>query len=112
MTKQKEREFLENTLFQLLNILRERTHKKYVADFGMYRKRVETACAAEQAYRELDLGEEQREVIEQVLETRSDAQDCELTLTYVAGLLDGILFLRTAGFLDLYMEDYREQESA
>ena len=110
--KQKEREVLENTLFQLMNTLRERTHKKYVADYGTYRKRVETACAAEQEYRDLNLEEGQREVIERVLDARSDAQDCELTLTYVAGLLDSILFLRTAGFLDLYMEDYRERDSA
>ena len=110
--KQDERKVLEDTVFQLMNALRERTHKKYVAGYGPYRKRVETACRAEQEYRAMGLEEDRRKVMDHVLETRSEVEDCELTLTYVAGILDSLLILRAAGFLDLYMREDEEPFSA
>ena len=109
--KQEERRTLENTVVQLLNVLREQSHGKYVAGCERYKRQVEAACEAEREYLDLDLAEGQREVIEHLLQSRSDAEDCELTLTYVAGLLDSLMFLRSAGFLDLYVED-EEKESA
>ena len=57
---------------------------------------------------ELPLTEEQKEVIERMLEKRMEANECELTLTYIAGILDGISYLRDAGFLDMYVVDSEE----
>ena len=53
----------------------------------------------------MSLTAEQRTLIDDMLEKRMDAAGCELTLTYMSGLLDGIVFLRDSGFLDMYMMD-------
>lgn len=69
---------------------------------------MEAVCEADKQYVNLPLTEEQKEVIEKMLEKRMEANECELTLTYAAGILDGIMYLRNTGFLDLYVVDSEE----
>ena len=103
--KQEEKALIEDVVFHVLNVLRERSYAKYVLGQELYRKKVEIACEWNDRYEQMELADEQREIIEHMLQARSDAADCELTLTYMAGLLDGVMFLRRAGLLDLYMEE-------
>lgn len=101
--KQTEKTKLEDTLLQLAAKFREQAFCRYVKDWPEYRRLLEISCAADRAYYEMELTDQQREQIDEILNSRSDASDCELTLTYVAGVLDGIIFLRDTGFLDMYM---------
>lgn len=103
--KQEEKDRLEDTVFQFLNVLRERSYSKYVLWQDSYREKVDAACRENARYEKLDLTAEQRAVIEEMLQIRSEVTDCELTLTYMAGLLDCLMFLRRSGLMDLYMEE-------
>lgn len=103
--KQEEKAQIEDMVFQILNALRERSYAKYVLGQELYRKKVEIACEQNDRYGRMELTNEQREAIDGMLQARSDAADCELTLTYMAGLLDGMMFLRRTGLMDLYMQD-------
>lgn len=103
--RQEEKGRFEDLTFQVLNALRERSYAKYVLGQERYRKKVDAACEQNDKYEHLELTDEQRAVIDRMLQARSDAADCELTLTYMAGLLDGVMFLRRAGLLDLCMEE-------
>ena len=100
-----EKEKLYDTLLQLGTALREKRAHAYGVGWDMHRKKVEAVCEADKKYMDLPLTEEQKEVIEKMLEKRMEANECELTLTYAAGILDGIMYLRNAGFLDLYVTD-------
>ena len=100
-----EKEKLYDTLLQLGTALREKRAHVYGVGWDMHRKKVEAVCEADKQYVNLPLTEEQKEVIEKMLEKRMEANECELTLTYAAGILDGIMYLRNAGFLDLYVVD-------
>ena len=102
MTKNKK---IENTLFQLMTVLREKQAGIYPFGRDMYKNKMEAACEADHEYIKLDITEEQRTFIDDMLEKRMDASECELTLTYMSGLLDGIVFLRDSGFLDMYLMD-------
>lgn len=101
--KQTEKSTLEDTLLQLAARFREQAFCRYVKDCPEYKRLLEIACEADKAYYEMELTDQQRELIDRLLTSRSDASECELTLTYVAGILDGIIFLRDFGFLDMYM---------
>lgn len=100
-----EKEKLYDTLLQLGTALREKRAHVYGVGWDTHRKKVEAVCEADKQYVNLPLTEEQKEVIEKMLEKRMEANECELTLTYAAGILDGIMYLRNAGFLDLYVVD-------
>ena len=103
-----EKEKLYDTLLQLGTALLEKRAHAYGVGWDMHRKKVEAVCEADKQYMDLPLTEEQKEVIERMLEKRMEANECELTLTYVAGILDGISYLRDAGFLDMYVVDSEE----
>ena len=103
-----EKEKLYDTLLQLGTALREKRAHAYGVGWDTHRKKVEAVCEADKQYMDLPLTEEQKEVIERMLEKRMEANECELTLTYVAGILDGISYLRDAGFLDMYVVDSEE----
>ena len=103
-----EKEKLYDTLLQLGTALREKRAHVYGVGWDMHRKKVEAVCEADKQYMDLLLTEEQKEVIEKMLEKRMEANECELTLTYAAGILDGIMYLRNAGFLDMYVVDSEE----
>jgi len=102
---EKEKMRLDDLLLQIVTLLREKRMETYDFARDIYQNKMEKACAADQMYMKMDLSEEQRSVIDELLELRSDAETCELTITYVAGLLDGIVFLRDVGFLDVYISD-------
>ena len=69
---------------------------------------MEAVCEADKQYMDLPLPEEHKKTIERMLEKRMEANECELTLTYIAGILDGISYLRAVGFLDMYVVDSEE----
>lgn len=96
---------LEGTLFQLATAMREKRARIYPFGRDIYKNKMEIACEADHDYMEMSLTEEQRTLIDDMLEKRMEAAGCELTLTYLSGLLDGIVFLRDSGFLDMYMMD-------
>lgn len=103
-----EKEKLYDTLMQLGTALREKRAHVYGVGWDMQRKKVEAVCEADKQYMDLSLTEEQKAVIERMLEQRMEANECELTLTYATGILDGITYLRNAGFLDMYVMDSEE----
>lgn len=94
---------MEETLLQLAARLREKAFYRYVMDRPGYQERLDIACKAEKSYHDLELTEKQREQVDLLLESREEAEEYELTLTYVAGLLDGIAGLQKLGFLDMYV---------
>ena len=102
------KERLYDTLLQLGTVLREKRAHAYGVGWDMHRKKVEAVCEADKKYMDLLLTNEQKEIIEEMLEKRMEANECELTLTYIAGILDGITYLRDAGFLDLYVVNGEE----
>lgn len=98
-----EKRMMEETLLQLAARLREKAFYRYVMDRPGYQERLDIACKAEKSYHDLELTEKQREQVDLLLESREEAEEYELTLTYVAGLLDGIAGLQKLGFLDMYV---------
>ena len=104
-----EKEKLYDTLLQLGTALREKRAHVYGVGWELHKEKVEAVCEADKQYMDLPLTEEQKEVIERMLEKRMEANECELTLTYAAGILDGIMYLRNAGFLDMYVVDEEEK---
>ena len=107
-----EKEKLYDTLLQLGTALREKRVHVYGVGWDLHKEKVEAVCAADKKYMDLPLPEEQKAVIERMLEKRREANECELTLTFVAGILDGITFLRELGFLDMYIMDAEQEEAA
>ena len=103
-----EKEKLYDTLLQLGTALREKRAHVYGVGWELHKEKVEAVCEADKQYMDLPLTEEQKEVIERMLEKRMEANECELTLTYIAGILDGISYLRAVGFLDMYVVDSEE----
>jgi len=107
---EKEKARLDDTLMQLMTEFRERRVKEHSFAKMIYQEKMEAACAADEDYVLLDLTEEQRQTIDHMLELKFDASVCELTITYVAGLLDGIVFLRDSGFLDMHISDGLDED--
>lgn len=105
-----EKEQMENTLLQLATRFREQAFCRYGKDCPKYEKLLQKACEADQSYYAMELTSQQREQIDALLNSRAEASDCELTLTYIAGLLDGIRMLKESGFLELYVSDENEEE--
>ena len=107
-----EKEKLYDTLLQLGTALREKRVHVYGVGWDLHKEKVEAVCEADKQYMDLPLTEEQKAVIERMLEKRMEANECELTLTYIAGILDGISYLRAAGFLDMYVVDEEKDKAA
>ena len=84
-----EKEKLYDTLLQLGTALREKRVHVYGVGWDLHKEKVEAVCEADKQYMDLPLTEEQKAVIERMLEKRMEANECELTLTYIAGILDG-----------------------
>ncbi|MCI9103021.1 MAG: hypothetical protein HFG47_06920 [Lachnospiraceae bacterium] len=94
-----------DTLMQLMTRCREKAFCKYMKDDPEYKRLLKISCEADKNYSNMDLTPEQREQIDFLLNSRTDAGECELTLTYIAGIMDGITFLRHMGFLDMYVSE-------
>ena len=103
-----EKEKLYGTLLQLGTALREKRVHVYGVGWDLHKEKVEAVCEADKQYMDLPLPEEHKKTIERMLEKRMEANECELTLTYIAGILDGISYLRAVGFLDMYVVDSEE----
>ena len=104
-----EKEKLYDTLLQLGTALREKRVHVYGVGWDLHKEKVEAVCEADKQYMDLPLPEEHKKTIERMLEKRMEANECELTLTYIAGILDGISYLRAAGFLDMYVVDVTDK---
>lgn len=96
---------LGSTLFQLASIFRERAFNRYGKDYPEYRRLLKISCDADRAYYQMELTRDQRKVLDHLLNSRLEASECELTLTYISGFLDGIEFLQRHGFLDAYVSE-------
>lgn len=110
---EKEKMRLEDTLLQLGMIIREKSIQKY--DFGrIYRAKLDESLKAETKYMKMQsqLTEEQEQIIEDMLDFRTEVAGYELTINYLAGLLDGIVFLRDSGLLDMYIMDETNEDAA
>ncbi len=94
-----------STLFQLASVFRERAFKRYGKEYPEYRRLLKISCDADRVYYEMELTEKQRRLLDHLLNSRLEASECELTLTYICGFLDGIEFLQRHGFLDTYVSD-------
>ena len=101
----KEREKLDDTLFQIARAVKETRVPKHKIWEEMRREKVGVACTADDAYMRMALTDVQRETIDRMLELRSEAEACEQTIAYLTGISDGFLFLRSLGFLDMYVMD-------
>ena len=61
----------------------------YGVGWDLHKEKVEAVCEADKKYMDLPLPEEHKETIERMLEKRMEANECELTLTYIAGIWMG-----------------------
>lgn len=93
-------ETMEKTMFCIATAMREQAAMKYVLPYPKRKELMELACTEESRYMEMDLTDEQRQIIDHVLEMREEVSQIDLTMTYLAGMLDSIEFLGQAGFLD------------
>lgn len=95
---------MKKELIELITrMLSELSHKafvEYVADNEDFKELVEKDASLEQAYLALDLRDKQREVVEKLLQSRLDIEQCSLPLMYVAGHINALLLLDKFGFLD------------
>ena len=106
-----ERVLLEDTVLQLAAILREKTFARDVLARESYQRRMKDTYDADRAYMMLELTEQQRKIIDDMLDKRETANGRELAWSYLLGMKDALLFLRRAGFLDMFlMEDSDTKE--
>lgn len=91
---------MEKTMFCIATAMREQAAIKYVLPYPKRKELMELACAEESLYMEMELSDEQRKIIDHILEMREEVSQIDLTMTYLAGMLDSIEFLRNGGFLD------------
>ena len=91
----------ESVLDGIVTILREKAHRKYIVNKLNYKKLTEVACLADKRYLVSEFGEEQREVVDTMMEKQSEACDYELNCTYMAGAIGGIIVLQKLEILDI-----------
>ena len=77
-----EKEKLYDTLLQLGTALREKRVHVYGVGWDLHKEKVEAVCEADKQYMDLPLTEEQKAVIERMLEKRMEANECELTYVH------------------------------
>ena len=105
-----ERELVEETILQLASVLREKTYAKHVLSRESYQKKMQDTCEADRAYMMLDLTDQQRKIIDDMLDKREAASGRELTWSYLMGMLDAVMFLRKTGFLDMFLWEEENEE--
>lgn len=87
----------------ITRMLSELSHKafvEYVADNDDFKRLLKNDESLEREYLALDLRDDQREVIEKLLQSRLDVEQCSLPLMYVADHMNALLALSKLGFLD------------
>lgn len=95
----------KETLMEIANVFRERAVKRYVIPDEEYGRLAKIAEAAENNFLEQETSEDKKELVNQIWRRRSDAEDYAETLLYVSGLMNGIVFLRDMGLLDMIFEE-------
>ena len=103
---------MEDTILQLAAVLREKTYARHVLTRANYKRMMEETCDADRAYLMLDLTDQQKKIIDDMLDKRETATGRELAWSYLLGMMDALLFLRRAGFLDMFLledEDTKEE---
>ena len=108
--KADDRKLVENTILQLATVLREKAYARYVLNREDYQREMEEFCAKDEEYMRLELTEQQRKVIDDMLDRREDATDRELTWSYLVGMLDVLVFLRKTGFLEMVLREDEQTE--
>ena len=86
----------------ITRMLSELSHKafvEYVADNEDFKRLLKNDESLEREYLALDLQDRQREVMEKLLQSRLDIEQCSL-LMYMAGHINALLLLDKFGFLD------------
>jgi len=73
---------------------------EYVADNEDFKRLLKNDESLEREYLALDLQDRQREVLEKLLQSRLDIEQCSLPLMYMAGHINALLLLDKFGFLD------------
>ncbi len=87
----------------ITRMLSELSHKafvEYVADNEDFKRLLKNDESLEREYLALDLQDRQREVMEKLLQSRLDIEQCSLPLMYMAGHINALLLLDKFGFLD------------
>ena len=107
-----ERMLMEDTFLQLATVLREKSLTKHVRWRENYQELMQAACDADRVYMELELTEQQRKIVDDMLDKRETATGRELAWSYVLGMMDATLFLRKNGFLDMFLIEDQDTEAA
>ncbi|MEH2932147.1 DUF6718 family protein [Candidatus Ventrimonas sp. KK005] len=95
----------KETFMEIANVLREKAVKRYVIHDEEYKRLVDIAEAAETCFLDQEASDDKKEQMNQIWRRRSDAEECGQTLLYLAGLMNGISFLRDMGLLDMIFEE-------
>lgn len=95
----------KETFMEIANVLREKAVKRYVIHDEEYKRLVDIAEAAETYFLDQEASDDKKEQMNQIWRRRSDAEECGQTLLYLAGLMNGISFLRDLGLLDMIFEE-------
>lgn len=103
--KMDERLLMEDTVLQLAAVLREKTFARHVLAKENYQRMMEDTCDADRAYMMLDLTDQQRKIVDDMLDKRETVTGRELAWSYLLGMMDVVLFLRRAGFLDMFLTE-------
>lgn len=98
-----ERMLLEDTVLQLAAVLREKTFARDILARESYQRKMQDVYDADQAYMMLELTDQQRKIIDAMLDKRENADGREAAWSYLLGMKDAVLFLRRAGFLDMFL---------
>lgn len=103
--KMDERMLLEDTILQLAAVLRERTFTRDILTRESYQSMMQDTYEADRAYMMLDLTDQQRKIVDDMLDKRETANGRELAWSYLLGMKDAVLFFRRAGFLDMCLSE-------
>lgn len=96
---------MEDILFRLAIVLREKRARLYPYGRDIYKNKRETACEADHEYMGLNITEEQRMLWMTCWNNAWMRPNVSLHGSICPGLLDGIAFLRDFGFLDMYITE-------
>lgn len=67
----------------IITILREKAYTKYIRNDSGYKKLAEAACLADKHYLVSEFNDEQRKVVDTMMEKHSEVCDYELNRTYI-----------------------------
>lgn len=84
---------IEKRIYPVMQKFRERARERFVLSQPELRAEMEEAAKASDRYAQMGLANEQRQCVDEMVERITLAYECELTWTYMAGVLDCLQFL-------------------